>query len=220
MNLESWIKSKRLLLFILLAYFILHTSYFIAPIFAQSISDQEKKLQDLQQQISSLENQLNDNRGQQKTLKSQLQFIDTQTEITHLKVEQTNTQIAKLGREIEDLSGRIDRLSTTVDSISEVLLTRIVQTYKYGNADAINLLFSANGFSDLLLRTKYLQVAQANDKKVLYQLQATKQAFNDQKQDKQTRQIQQESLKKDLVKYETQLVAQKKSLRKNLKRTY
>lgn len=195
-----------LLLFTLTTYYLLP-----ATILAQSLEEQDRKLREIQDQISQLEGKLSETRTQGKTLKSQLQYIDTQTELTTLKVQETNAQIAKLEREIVDLSSRIDRLSSTVDEISQVLLNRIIQTYKYGNYGTIDLLLSANGFSDLLLRSKYLAVAQANDKKVLYQLQATKATYNDQKTDKQNRQIQQEKLKLDLEKYQNQLVEQKKA---------
>lgn len=175
------------------------------------MDEQEKKLQDLQKQISDLQSQLDQSRGQEKTLRSQLQYIDTQTQLTELKIEETTQQIIKLDHEITDLSGRIDKLSSTVDALSEVLLNRIIQTYKHGGFSALDLLFSSNGFSDLLERAKYLQVAQENDKKVLYQLQATKAAYHDQKQDKQDRQAQQEKLKKDSETYQSQLSAQKKA---------
>ncbi len=198
-------KFKSLVLISFTVFLVLLLAF---PAFAQSLTD---KLTDIQKQIFDLESQLNQAQGQEKTLKSQLQYIDTQTNLTKLKIDQTNTQIEKLGREIDDLSGRIDRLSTTVDQITNLLLNRIVQTYKYGNTGAIDLLFSANGFSDLLLRSKYIQVAQENDKKVLYQLQATKAAYHDQKTDKESRQIEQQKLQKNLEKYQTQLDAQKKS---------
>lgn len=170
-------------------------------------SDKSRCLNDL---IAKYQKQLDDARGQEKTLKSQLTFIDTQAKVTELKISEAENQIAKLDHEINDLATRITRLSATVDELSQVLLTRIVQTYKYGNYSAIDLFFSSNGFADLLEKVKYMSVAQANDKKVLYQLQATKTTYNDQKVDKQTRQAQQEKLKKDLKVYQAQLDDQKK----------
>lgn len=175
-----------------------------------NVGDPTEKSKCLNDLIAKYQQQLNDARGQEKTLKSQLTYIDTQTKVTELKVAEAENQIAKLEHEIDDLSGRITRLSETLDSLSEVLLNRIVQTYKHGNYSSIDLLFSSNGFSDLLERVKYISVAQANDKKVLYQLQATKATYNDQKVDKEARQAQQEKLKKDLEKYQTQLADQKK----------
>ncbi len=154
---------------------------------------------------------LNGEQSKEKTLKSQLNYIDAQTKFTQLKMDEANAQIAKLDKEITDLSGRITKLSSSVDSIAQILLNRIVQTYKYGDYSPIDLFFSSNGFADLLERMKYIQVAQENDKKVLYQLQATKAAYHDQKTDKETRQAQEEKLKKDLVTYQAQLADQKKA---------
>lgn len=178
-------------------------------VFAQSITDIDKQLQDKKKEIEEVEKQLAETKKQQNTLKSQLQFIDGQTKLTELKVQQTQFQMTKLEKEIEDLGDRIDRLSTSVDKLSEVLLNRIVTTYKQGSPTPLEIIFSSNGFSDMLSRIKYIQVAQANDKKVLYQLQATKSNYNDQKVDKETRQIQLQKLENDLEKYQAQLTDQK-----------
>lgn len=207
--------KKAAILFIL-STFLLTTVVFPKQVFAESnectnISDPNEKSKCLNDLIAKYQKQLDDVRGQEKTLKSQLTYIDTQTKVTQLKISEAENQIAKLDHEINDLSSRITRLSSTVDDLSQVLLNRIVQTYKYGNYSAIDLLFSSHGFSDLLEKTKYIQVAQANDKKVLYQLQATKTTYNDQKEDKQTRQAQEEKLKKELDSYQIQLDEQKKS---------
>lgn len=197
-------------IFVIIAVSILTLSLsFYAGNPAFALSDEER-LTEIKNQIDELQKQLDDTRNQKQTLKSQLAFIDTQTKLTQAKVEQTKFQIEKLEKEITELSTRIVRLSTTMDTITQVLLTRIVQTYKFGDFSTIDLLFSSHGFSDLLTRMKYIQVAQTNDKKVLYQLQATKATYNDQKVDRETRQAQQEKLKADLSRYQEQLLAQKK----------
>lgn len=200
-----------LLLSACLLFFLYPIPYTLYPTHAQSTDELAKELENKQKEIAELEGKLSDARQQSKTLKSQLEIIDGQTKVTTLKIEETNLRIAKLEREINELSGRITRLSTTVDSISEVLLGRIVKTYKYGNQTPLDLLFSSTGIAELLEGYRYIQVAQANDKKVLYQLQATKAAYNDQKQDKETRQTEAERLSKELETYKEQLVTQKKS---------
>ncbi|MDO8429636.1 MAG: peptidoglycan DD-metalloendopeptidase family protein [Candidatus Daviesbacteria bacterium] len=209
MNLK--LQLKNLLSLFLTLLIILTPLLFPSSAFGQNLEEQDKRLRDIQEEIAKLERSLNDAQGQEKTLKTQLTFIDTQTQLTKLKVEETTAQIAKLEREIGDLSNRITRLSGTVDIMTNLLLNRIVQTYKYGNISSVDLFFSTNGFSDLLVRTKYVQVAQANDKKILYQLQATKATYNDQKVDKERRQTQHEKLKKDLQTYQSQLTVQRKS---------
>lgn len=178
--------------------------------FAQSDDDLDKQLREKQEEIKKVEQQLSQTKEQEKTLKSQLNLIDGQINLTELKTQEAQFQLAKLDKEIADLSTRITRLSATVDSVTEILLNRIVSTYKYGNFTVLDLIFSSHGFTDLLERIKYVQVAQANDKKVLYQLQATKATYNDQKNDKQTKQVVQEKLKKDLEILQAQLENQKK----------
>ena len=195
---------------LIFSFCILHSTTHI-PVHAQSSDDLEKQLKEKQAQIKELEGQLSQAQAQEKTLNSQLKFIDGQTRLTELKIQETEFQIIKLNKEIDDLGNRIGRLSTTVDSLSEVLLNRIVETYKYSNVSPIELIFSSHGITDLLERIKYIQVAQANDKKVLYQLQATKSTYNDQKQDKEIRQTQQEKLKNDSEKYKIELTDQKKA---------
>lgn len=207
---------KKLLLlslaFSFFSFLFLYPLFFRNHAFAEDTSDLTRQLQDKQAEIQKLEAYLQDAKNQEKTLKSQLDLIDGQTKVTTLKIEETNLKIEKLKREISELSSRIDRISTTLDSLSEILLGRIIQTYKYSNAvSTFDLIFSSQGFTDLLARLKYIQVAQAYDKKKLYELQATKLAYNDQKQDKQTRQVEAEKLNKDLEVYKTQLTDQKKA---------
>ena len=186
---------------------------------AQSVAELDQQLRDKEEQIRQVENQLKDTKNQEQTLKSQLGVIDNQTKLTNLKIEETNFKINKLNKEISELDGRLDRISSTLDTLSEVLLNMIIKTYKYSNTTPIDLMFSSNGFGDLIRRTKYIETIQAEEKKSLYQLQATKSLYNDQKTDKQTRQAEAEKLKKDLVKYQTELDLQKKAKNELLKVT-
>lgn len=179
--------------------------------FAQSDSDLDRELREKQEQIRNLEEQLVQLQEQEKTLNGQLQFIDGQTKLTELKIQETQFLITKLGKEVEELENRIVRISTTLDAITALLLARIIETYKYSNVSTLDLIFSSQGFSDMLQRIKYLQVAQANDKRELYRLQATKLTYNDQKNDKEVKHTQQEKLKKDLEVYQQQLAEQKKA---------
>lgn len=210
-------KKILVFVFLLLSFVIYHLSFI--TVFAQSTDELSKQLQAKQEEIQKIESQLSDTKSQEKTLKSQLNLIDGQTRVTELKIEETDLKIEKLKREINDLSGRITRISGSVDSLSEILLERIVKTYKYGSLNTLDLLFSSTGLSDVVERLKYIQVAQTNDKKVLYQLQATKAAYNDQKQDKETRQVEAEKLNVDLENYKKQLADQKKGKEELLRAT-
>lgn len=201
---------KKLLLLLFTLSFV--AFLFVQPTHAEDPNDLSVQLQKKQEEIQKLQSQLQETKSQEKTLSSQLDLIDGQAKVTSLKIEETNLKIEKLQREISDLSTRINRISGTLDTLSQLLLGRIIQTYKYSDSvSTIDLLFSSHGFADLIERLKYIQVAQAYDKKKLYELQATKLAYNDQKTDKQTRQIEAEQLNKDLETYKKQLIDQRKA---------
>ena len=212
MSSEFVVRSIAAFFLIFILFFVLPTTNYQLPtVFAQSQDELSKQLEEKQAEIQKLEGQLQQTRSTEKTLKSQLTIIDGQTKITTLRIDETTLKIAKLEREINDLSGRINRISTTLDTLSEILLKRIIQTYKYSNAiTTFDLLFSSHGFAELIERLKYIQVAQAYDKKKLYELQATKVAYNEQKQDKKIRQVEAEKLNKELATYKAQLEQQKK----------
>jgi len=178
--------------------------------YAQSTDELTRELEEKQAEIAKLESHLADARKQEKTLNSQLEIIDGQTKVTSLKIEETNLRIEKLEREITTLSGRIDRISQSLDALSAILLKRIVQTYKYSSTSTtFDLIFSSEGVAQLLERLKYIQVAQAYDKKKLYELHATRTAYDEQKQDKETRQVEAERLNDELETYKVQLARQK-----------
>lgn len=184
----------------------------LLTVHAQSADELTKQIEAKRGEIEKLEAHLADARKTEKTLKSQLDFIDSQTKVTELKIEETNLRIEKLKREISELTTRINRISASLDVLSEILLKRITATYKYANTISnIDLLFSSRGFGDLIERLKYIQVAQAYDKKKLYELQATKLAYNDQKLDKETHQLKAEKLQRELEVYQIQLVQQRKN---------
>lgn len=207
--------------FILIFLFIFNSlNYQIKPAYAACSDELCQRLLDKQAEIAKIETQLNQTKKQEKTLKSQLDLIDGQTQVTLLKIEETNLRIEKLKREINDLATRITRISSSLDSLSEILLSRIIQTYKYSNTvSTFDLIFSSHGFAELIERLKYIQVAQAYDKKKLYELQATKISYNEQKQDKVVRQLEAEKLNKDLETYKIQLTGQKQAKDELLKVT-
>lgn len=179
-------------------------------IHAQTDSELDAELRSKQEAIKKIEEQLASAQREEKTLKSQLLIIDSQTQLTELKIDKTLFEIRKLDKQITDLNGRIGRISGTLDTLTELLLNRIVSTYKYSNTSYMDLIFSSHGFGDALERIKYLQVVQAYDKKQLYQLEATRRLYDDQKDDKTTRQTQAERLQQELEKYQTELAQQKK----------
>lgn len=205
-----------------LAKFLLFLLFFSLILPLRVISQEEdlsEKLEKNLEQQAELVKKLAETQKQAKTLSSQIISMDTQMKLTSLKIEETEEKIGKLESEIASLSAKIGRLEDSLTRLSGILLNRIVATYKRGNLQSWQLLFSANGFSDFLTRAKYIRVAQAHDKKIMYEMEETKGNYQDQKDVLEKKRQEAERLKKQLEVYKTTLVRQKAEKEKLLEIT-
>ncbi|MBL7159425.1 hypothetical protein ISS85_03045 [Candidatus Microgenomates bacterium] len=175
------------------------------------LAQEEEKTEDsLRKQIEEYEQKLIETQSKAKTLSSQITYMNTQITLTGLQIQDTLEKIEKLAIEIVSLSEKIERLEGSLTSVSEILLNRIISTYKTGKVPPVYLLFSSEGFSDLLLRAKYLKIAQLHDKKLMMQMQSTKENFGAQKDLREEKKEEQESLKAKLEIQKQALAQQKK----------
>lgn len=184
---------------------LLFLLFFLAsPIFASDTS----RYEELSRQITELERSLAETQTREKTLSSQISYMNDQIKLTTLKINETEVKIDQLEGEIATLSAKIDRLEDSLGHLSTVLLERIVATYKHGKVEVLHLLFSSGGFSEFLTRLKYIRTVQAHDKRLMFQMQETKDNFTDQKQMREEKKEEQEQLKHQLEEQKATLAQQ------------
>lgn len=131
--------------------------------------------QDKQNQISNLEKKVAELQDKSHTLADQIEFYDTQIVLTTLKISQTEGQITSI-------SGKIDQLEIALRTRSALLQSQIVQTYKKGPIDPLQLFLTGADVSTLLARLKYLQLVQANNRKILHDIQVVQTNYTQQKE--------------------------------------
>ena len=200
-------KKKGLAL--LLSFFIL-IAFVVLPLSvkANNASDLEKKISDLEQKIT-------DSRKQQKTLSSQINLMNQKINLIQLQISQTKNQINILEKEIEGLSGKIEKLDISLDKVSQILVRRIVETYKRGQLEPSLFLFSSQNAGQFLRNYKYMQEAQKHDKMLMLALEEAKQNFDAQKSLKEEKQEKLEGLKAQLEQQNI-LLARQKTEKENL----
>lgn len=201
-----------LLLFLISQYF----SFALSPVAA--VDDSCDKLS-VSEKPQCYQGKIDALQGQEKSLSEQISLMNNQIKLTTSKISQTQANITqaekdlqKLDEDIGVLSGKIDRLSDSLVMISGILQNRIRQTYKKAQISGVELILSSQSFSDLLARAKYLQVIQEHDKKLLYQMHATRQNYQDQKGVLEDKQREKETLKAKLEGEKKKLVAQQTTL--------
>ncbi len=174
-----------------------------------SADDLAKKLKENQEKQADLQKKIGEAQEQKRTLSSQISNMNNQIELTRLKIEETEGRIFQSGQEIASLSAKISRLELSLTGLSAVLLNRIAKTYKQGENETWQIVLSSKGFSDFLMRTKYIRVAQMHDKRLMYQMEDTKTNYQEQKNLLEEKKKEDERLKKQLDAQKTTLARQK-----------
>jgi peptidoglycan hydrolase CwlO-like protein len=135
----------------------------------------------LQQQISQYEQKISDLQGQEKTLSSQIQIMDSQIKLTEYQIEATQEQITSITLDIDTASKKISSLQVSLENSITVLLNRIVATYEVGTIQPLQILLTSGSASDFFTKLNYLKLAQAHDKKLIYDTQQAKVDYSNQK---------------------------------------
>lgn len=184
----------------------------MATVFTSLSRGQETtdKIQNLQEQIRDLEKKLVEAQDRRKTLSNQISYMDSQISLTQLRINDTESKIDSLEHEIASLSGKIERLEISLGQLSQLLINRISETYKKGRFSYLELLFTSGKFSDFLNRFHYIQIVQANDKKLLYQVQEAKQTFEEKRKLREEKKAEQEKLRSTLLSQKKTLDSQRK----------
>lgn len=163
----------------------------------------------LDKQIKDLEDKIAASKSEQNTLSKQIILIDSQVKLTTLQMQDTERKVSILENEIGELTGEISRLEELKTKRLELVLHRIPQSYKRGTSSQFGWLLFSKNFTDLLTRAKYLVQVQEEDTMLYKQLQLTQMNYNERKDIRESKKIEQESLRKQLEKHTKDLAAQK-----------
>ncbi|MBI5465202.1 peptidoglycan DD-metalloendopeptidase family protein, partial [Candidatus Gottesmanbacteria bacterium] len=142
---------------------------------------------------------------------SQIKAFNSSIELTNFKISQTEQQIGNLTNEIASISGKIDNLESSLTTLSNVLIERIIASYKNSVHNNLGLLlFNSSKLYDLLVNLRYLQIVQRNDQKILFIVETTKINYTEQKQLREQKKQEQEQLQNKLAAQKVYLDQQKK----------
>lgn len=161
--------------------------------------------------VTYLQNKASDLRSQVNTLSSQIAVMDNQINLTEARIESNKQQIADITLDIDTAQKRISKLETSLDSLTAVLAKRITATYEVGTIQPLQVLLSSSDANNFLSRLNYLRIAQAHDKKVIYDTVQAKNDYQNQKDLFEEKKKKIEALKKQLENYTAQLEKDKGS---------
>lgn len=196
-------------LFLALVFFSFHSV--LAQEATPTPNSSNSQVQELQNKINDLQGKISELQGEKKTLSSQIAVMDNQINLTQLKIDSTNAQIADLALDIDTADKKIDKLEGSLDKLSEVLINRIKETYVVGSSSRFQILVSSNNVDDFVKRANYLRIAQAHDKKLIYDTVQARNDYETQKEIFQDQKTKTEILQEELENYSAQLEGEKQA---------
>lgn len=152
----------------ILVTLLLCCSVTLSPVHADVITEKQTEIQELEKKVVNLQSQA-------KTLTEQISAYDSQIKLALLKIAQSEEQIASV-------SARINQLEEKLREKSTLLEKQIIQTYKSGASDPMQLLFGSTSVSELISQVKYLQIVQAQNRKYLHDTQLVQTSYAKQKE--------------------------------------
>ncbi len=181
--------------------------------------DTTNQVNDLNQKIKDLEGKVSDLQSQEKSLSSQISVMDNQMKLTQYRIEATKQQIDELTKDIDTASEKISHLEGSLTNITKTLLSRISATYQLGTIQPLELLLSAQNFTDFIDKTNYIRIVQAHDKELMYNTVQAKNDYANQKDIFEGKKKQVLALQSQLVDYTNQLDQEKSNKQRLLNET-
>lgn len=152
------------------------------------------EFENIEKDIEELRRKIEETQYIGKTLKTDIQDKDNKINLTSLQITETDEKIKVLSKDIRSLTKKIAKLEVSLSDLTEILLNRIVASYKSSRISKVSLLVTSSGFTDFLNRSKYIEAAQSHDRQVLTEVQLTKDEFGEQKLIRQEKKQEQETL--------------------------
>ncbi len=131
--------------------------------------------------IEDCNNKISAAQALKQTYSLQIELIANKIRLTEYQIESTREQITSVTLDIDTTSKKISSLQDTLENSINVLINRIVATYEVGTIQPFQILLTSNSASDFFSRLNYLKLAQAHDKKLIYETQQAKVDYSNQK---------------------------------------
>lgn len=173
--------------------------------------DKTAEANDLQNKINDLQAKISKLKSEESTLTSQIAVMDNQINLTQLRIDSTEKQISDLTLDIDTADKKIVKLENSLDKLSEVLINRIKATYVVGSASGFQVLLSSRNAEDFVERANYLRLAQAHDKKLIYDTVQARNDYANQKDIFEDQKTKAERLGVELANYQAQIETEKQA---------
>ncbi len=146
--------------------FALFFSFFPSFVLSQEIKDKQNELSGIKKKIDEEKRKIEETKKAEKTILGELSGIDLQLGDNEKELKILIYEIDNTDSEIKALDAKIKELEVMIEDMSILIEKRLVALYKLGGAGYAPVLFSAENYSDIKRRGKYLSVIIESDREL------------------------------------------------------
>ena len=212
----------RLLLGLLVGIFLvsgLATKPLWHPQLVYAVEKSQEELDALKKTIAELEGKISELQKEKSSLASTIKYLDSKILLNEKQIEHTEREIAVLKAQVDDLDQRIVGLEHSLKDLSEQLVERIQQQYKYGSSDQTSIILATTGFTNFFKEYKYLSQTREHSQDLLFSTEQKRQDYDAEKNKKKQTQAEVEKLQAKLEGQQQDLERQKIDKQKLLQLT-
>jgi len=143
--------------------------------FDRQIQDQTRKLDRIAQELQKKRAERKSLQHQEAGILAQLRASEEELELTETYLKALNTQEDQLQHRIELTTRELAAAESLLAYRQQILERRLVEIYKFGKYNPLEVLLTANSFTDMIERYRYMQLIAAQDRALYNEIEAQKQ---------------------------------------------
>ncbi|HEX5726110.1 MAG TPA: hypothetical protein VFX98_11630, partial [Longimicrobiaceae bacterium] len=133
----------------------------------QQISESQRRLQQIREEREELRRDLRTIRGQVNSVSAEIRNIQRQATVSASLLRELELQLEATQLQILDTETELAATQAQLTLKRELLDRRVRDIYKRGPLQAVEVLLSAQSFSDLINRYKYLYLVARRDRRLV-----------------------------------------------------
>lgn len=144
-----------------------------APVGAQSrpVQRQQQELETLRRQRAALEARMLELRGTAHDLTEEVTNLEKQADATARLVAALDAQLASITAEVDSATAAVERSEVELVEKRAMLRRRLVEIYKRGPLNHVEVMLSSQSFGGLVARYKYLHLLAQRDRALVQRVQ-------------------------------------------------
>lgn len=159
--------------------FALFFSFFPSFAHAQEVKEKQDELSEIKKKIDEKKRKIEETKREEKTILGELSEIDLQLGYKEKELKILIYEIDNTNSEIKALDAKIKELEAMIVDMHLLIEKRLVALYKLGGAGYAPVLFSAENYSDIKRRGKYLSLIIESDRELFISYRTNVSALSD-----------------------------------------